>query len=200
MTWLKAYAWEHERFPWHQRVRIKPELAPLLVAGLARQFKVTAWAQNTLRRDGGHAYTSGKIEFCSRGVSLGVVFHEMAHVVNRQLYGGTGHTGTFRRALLKVYCETNRQEVKRLLLDVLSAHGQSLKRQRAESERAMRQAQRRAADKAFRKTREYKMQVLRERIKRLTSRQKRIATLLASAQRSLRAYERSVKAVQEVAA
>lgn len=205
MARLKAYAWEnaHPSFQWARRIRIVPALRRHVAFAVARAVGVKLLRVGLTKRGpcSGEAWLSEiNLSAPQYRLDLATIIHEVAHLVDHQkLGGGRGHTGTFKTALIKVYSEigVNRKEV-------LRAAQAELMRLRWLSHKLMRktvaQAQRQAEAAAYRKTRAFKMDRLRQRLARLDSRLKRLTTIRKSAARSLAAYERAERAAQEQAA
>lgn len=193
MAHLKVYEWERQTFPWAQRIEIIPKLREPVARLIARQQGIFLRGVQLTKLGGGHAWFNEiALPRPDYRCSLGIIMHEIAHCVDGQKYGGNGHRATFKRALIKVYCET-KQDAKHLLRNAKLQADERDREAKANLERLWAQSKRRADAAAYRKTREYKMDRLRERIKKLDTRMKRLATIRKSAERSLRAYERATK-------
>jgi|TARA_Y100000310_G_C20502750_1_gene724834 predicted SprT family Zn-dependent metalloprotease len=73
--------------------------AKLIVNKLRRHFKVPGYNYFTKTNGGGFASTSGGLTFSKRDISLGVINHEIAHLVALKRYGTLAHDKKFKRAL-----------------------------------------------------------------------------------------------------
>jgi hypothetical protein len=203
MAFLLAYAKEHRQFPEEQKIDIPYPERKFLPHIIAKRFGITniGVELNMRKPNSGRAQshilrTFIRLPKPSLPCCLGVIYHEIAHIVNDRKFHNHpnyhgGHLGTFRTALIKVYCEAKQ------FIGQARAEAQAMvAEERAELDKAsqayQKKIQQKKAIKAMRKTPEYKMQKLRERIKRLESRAKRISTLLSSARRSLAAYNRNL--------
>ena len=199
VTWIKAYADEHKAYPREQRIRLTPRLAELTTLALAKAFGLHVYVHMTARTVG--KCWGATIQLPASGCSLGLVLHELAHAYNRQKYGNGGHTGTFKNALSLLYHHS-----RPLFEKILKDSWVQLQKERFEAKEAaykqfyrlQKEAEKRAAAVAERKTPAYKVEKLRARIKRLESRSRRLATILKSAKRSLGIYERLASKKREV--
>lgn len=197
MAWLMAYGREHAKpeFAYAQKLMIVPSLRRFVAHEIARKVGVKLnGVQLTKRRSnsGWASYTWNTIALPieSKALNLGVIVHEVAHLLNHQKFGGSGHTGTFWKSLISVYIDT-KIDLKGILLRAKAKADEEAAGHRADAFRAMARAQARVAVKAKKSSRAYKMDALRKRIAKNESRIKRLSTLVKSAKRSLAAYERA---------
>lgn len=191
----KTYAWEKDTFRWHWRVRVKPEFRVLLTQAMAERFGIKGVSVRLTDRTWAHASVGFLHDLITlpnarNDCKLGMICHEVAHLVNWRLYKGRGHTGTFKRALIKVMIEA------KPMLPSLFAHVRSVLHSRAleterQAQRADREAQRLRATRDLRKTTTYRIGLRRAQIKRLETRIKRLQTATKRARRSLAALERA---------
>jgi hypothetical protein len=195
----KTYAWEKDQFRWHWRVEVKPEFRVLLTQAMAARFGIKSVNVRLTDRTWAHATVGFFADLITlpnhkNQCRLGMVCHEVAHLVNHRLYKGRGHTGTFKRALIKVMVEVKPMlpglfgEVKR----ALHARAQESERQ---SQRAARQAQRLQEVKKTRQSPAWRLQRAQERAKRLRTKIKRLNTMLKKAERQERALARRVSQI-----
>ena len=195
MAWIKAYDWEHKTWPWHQKVRIGTDLQAAVARGVAGLFGIRDLEVRFGGRSISRAYGTRSIRLAGGRdgtVPLGVILHEVAHLVNARLYGGDGHRGTFRKALIKVYCESQ-AGLSRVLRSAKAAADSERAAGERVAARAARDAQRRADRKAERGTTEHRADLAAKRVVRLERRIKRLTTMLKSARRSLAALDRSLE-------
>lgn len=199
---LAIYRWEWKEFAWAWGIEVKPQYRVPLTIRLAKHYGLTLLGRVRLVTRGRGFEHSGvgflgkqsAIDLPAWGYpcKLGLILHEIAHAYDHQKLDGRGHTGTFKRALIKVQVETRTMRVlPRMFAEIRAELAEQEARSRRRVELEARSAERRLAGKAFRKTRAHKMDQLRKRIKRLESKAKRTDTLLKSARRSLAAYERA---------
>jgi predicted SprT family Zn-dependent metalloprotease len=201
MALLKAYEWEREKFPQEREIWIPAEERIPLTQAIARHLGLPLGPVELRRRGGGgqyHHHNRGIwLAIPSKSLPLGTIYHELAHLLHHVRFNGSGHTGKFKNCLRLVYFNTRpkidalRQMVKNdIAFKELAQQGAAMVR----AEREQRAAQQRAERTAIRKQPEFKLQQIENRIKRLQSRAKRIATLIKSANRSAAAYRRVIAA------
>lgn len=201
MAYLHAYKWEHDTFPEEQKIEIPFPERKFLPNIIAKKFNIQNMSVvfNMRRANSGRAFTGTwhphiRLPKSSLPCCVGVIYHEIAHVLNDKDFKNaknyhSGHLGSFKTALIKVYAEARQflpvaraQAVQEALTWQQSVHKKALQ---------MATAIQRIHDlKAMRKTPEYKVDQLRKRIRKLETRAKRINTLLRSAKRSLASRER----------
>lgn len=191
MRMLKAYFDERAKYPRERKIMIRPEYRILLVEKLCKRFTIeNVRVDLKLRRPlSGRAWPSEyrpviALPAPRHNVSLGTVYHEIAHLFNYAKWKGTGHTGTFWEALHSVYA-FSKPELPRIFQEIRA----ELANRKIETSKALariqKQAERKQVTKELKKTSAYKIEHLQKRIKKLESRKKRIETLLKSARRSL---------------
>lgn len=191
----RCYAWEREKFPWHRGVSIRLKYRSLLTQKLARAFGIRGLTVTLNRRSWAFAHGSSWIELPGEGhrCSLGMICHEIAHLVNFQDHGGRGHTGTFKKTVIKVYVETR---VMRLLPPIFAEIRKELAEKRLKSEReaaAITRREQRVLDaRSLRKTPGWRLQHALDRVRRLETRIKRLTTMKKKAERQARTLERSM--------
>lgn len=185
----KTYEWEHRQFPWHWKVRIKPQFAAILTDKLARRFGVATRVELTNRSWGRYHHGIHLITLPSSGCSLGMICHEIAHAVNDRLYRGKGHTGTFKRALIKVMVEA-KPMLPAVFRELRATMASLAKDQQRLIDRAIRAEQQKKRAKEMKKTPAYRIEQRRRQVKKLETRIKRLQTALKRARRSLGALER----------
>ena len=209
MANLKAYAWEHNHYSDEQKIDIPYPERKFLPHIIAKNFNIhnLTLAFNMRKPNSGLAHTGSwhphiQLPKPSLPCSLGVIYHEIAHVVNDRHFKSAknyhkGHLGSFRTALIKVYAEARhfRADARSQAVCEVLAWRQERENQALKANRALEQ---KAKLKAMRKTPEYKIAQLKKRIKKLETRAKRINTLLKSAKRSLASRERHLAKRQPI--
>lgn len=189
----KCYAWEHDQFPWHWRVKVRPEFRVLLTKRLAARFGLPSVNVTLTSRTWAWAHGCSWIELpcASHSCSLGMICHEIAHLVNYRFYKGRGHTGTFKRALIKVMVEARTMGmIPAAMAEVRQELSLAAKKASQAASREARQAQRLREAKELRQSPAWRLQHAQERAKRLRTRIKRLQTLLKKAERQARGLER----------
>jgi len=88
---------------WKRKTDIKN--ANKIVKKLRRHFKVE-WEQDGMsayfiprQRKGTASIHTNRITLPAKDISLGIICHEIAHLVSRKRYGSTGHNKKFMKAL-----------------------------------------------------------------------------------------------------
>lgn len=199
----KCYAWEHEKFPWHYRIRIAPEHRWAVATELSKRFGIKDMRVQLDRRGGGEAFVmERRIRLPSHryGCSLGLILHEIAHVYDWIHYEGNGHRASFKKAMIKLSIETRMyRHLIPIYAKIRQERAEVMKRRVAQSERSQRviaaadrAAQRKIALKAEKKTPEYRLASAKARSKALATRIKRLVTAQRKADRQVRALERVV--------
>lgn len=202
MSYLQIYTWEHETFPWFQRIKIRPEYRHIIARKIAHHFKIICRYVELNTRGGGLAHgTTIQLPNVNKSCSLGLIIHELAHLYDYQVNENSGHQKTFKKVLIKLYCELNRELVKQICDHARETVIQEKLHLQKEAEKQMCLAQKKREQITFRRSRYYKIQMLQKRVKRLERRFKGIQTRLKTATRALNlqmrldAYE---KAKQEL--
>jgi hypothetical protein len=205
MAYLKVYSWEHNLYPEEQRTLIRAELRVPLAKALARRFGIrhlNVYQRN--RNGGGKAWGGSSIQlpFPHVDCSLGIIYHEIAHLVNFNIFQYTeknagrpwknGHEFTFKRAVIKVYVESRQMYIEKAMAEAEAEVVATNAKMHKDFERGRKKFERQEQAKARRQSPEHKIEQARLRIKRLESRIKRFQTLLKSARRSLGARERAM--------
>lgn len=112
---LKIYEWEHQQFRDLYDIRLLPHVQDQVVRALAKFFDVKINKLEFTTRYNGKAYCFlGIIQLPRKGCSVGLALHELSHLFDFQKFNHRGHTGTFRKSLIKLMCET-RFELPRVL-------------------------------------------------------------------------------------
>lgn len=198
MARLKVYQWEWTKFPIQQKTYIKPEYRIQLTQKLCKYFGIEDIEVNLCKRNGGGtAYGHYKINLPIRNkkCSIGLIYHEIAHAVNSKNDGMRGHTGTFKRNLIKVYIESKHQ-LKHIFAEIKKEQQLDQENYLKILMKEAKRSEQKTRIKEYKKSAEYRIDHLEKRIKRLESRKKRIETLLKSANRSKSALMRNKKEVQ----
>lgn len=195
MAWLKVYGVEHRQWPREQKININPKYRVRIAQKLCEKFGIKVpEVYETLRVANSGRATSWFIKL-PRPVyklSLGVIFHEVAHVYNAKVNNAHGHTGTFRRSLIKAYVDGKRL-LPQIVREIRAEHLEEEARNRKMMTRQLTLATKKVEAKAKRDTIEFKIQKLQERVKKLDRKIKNLTTRRASANRSLQAYLRQQK-------
>lgn len=190
----KTYAWEKATFPKLHKINIKPEFRIPLTRKIAAHFGVKNLEVSLNTSGGGWCRKT----FWGYQISLGrpsvwchlsTILHEIAHAYSHENEGSVGHSKKFKHNLIKINVEswsllpgifrTIRQE---LALENLAAE--------AKVQSEIRKAQKLTILKNFKKSYDYRIAHLKNRIKRLERKEKSIGTRLKSARRSLNTLER----------
>lgn len=187
MSWLKAYQKERDRWPYEHKIKLGPTMTRLVAEALAKHYQLLVRVELT-NRSNGHAW-SHAIRLPYKGASLGMVYHEIAHVYCHQKYQeNCGHTGKFWNALGIIYSQ-GKFLIKDILLkakaDTELESQAMVKAQQRMIAKAEKTADRKEAAKRLKATSEYKIAKVQAKIKKLESRAKRINTTLKSYRRSL---------------
>lgn len=115
---LKIYEWEREKFKWHWALEIKPEDRIELTLRLAKEFNLNigrhmvllstyGGARHAWKKINGAKYTTFiKLPISKYDCPLAMILHELAHAYDLKFFNHSGHTGTFKRALIKLNIET----------------------------------------------------------------------------------------------
>lgn len=112
---LKIYEWEHQQFKDLYDIRLLPQVQDKVVRALAKVFGVAINKLEFCTRYNGKAYTyKGIIQLPRIGCSVGLALHEIAHLYDWQKFNHRGHTGTFKKSLIKLMCES-RYELPKVL-------------------------------------------------------------------------------------
>lgn len=187
MAYLKAYRTENLRWPNEQRIKLNSVMTRLVTEALIKHYQLRANLEMT-NRSSGHAWNY-LIVLPARGCSLGMIYHEIAHVYCYQKYGGNGgHTGKFWNALGVIYSQG-----KFLIKDILLGSKRKADQERQEMiaaqqrviAKTMKSIERKEYAKVLKATSEYKIAKVQAKIKKLESRMKRMTTTLKSYRRSL---------------
>lgn len=101
---LKCYHtdWEENKSAWKRKTQQKD--ADKIVKKLRRHFNVR-WDDGKVsalyieRRKGTASKTNNRITLPKKDISLGIINHEIAHLVARKRYASKGHDKKFMRAL-----------------------------------------------------------------------------------------------------
>lgn len=198
---LAIYRWEWSKFPWAWAVEVQPQYRVMLAQELTEHFVGFRPRVDLSTMGRGLAHGGMAISLPRSGVKcpLGLVLHEVAHLA-AHAKGSRGHDGTFKAQLIRVHVETR---VMKLLPPIMERVRATLASNRRAYDRVVlresAKAFRKAQVSAHRKTRGYKMELLRARVARLTTKSKRLATLLKKAHRSLAAMERFERVAQATA-
>lgn len=190
---LAIYRWEREKFPWAHRVQVLPKYRIGIAQALLKQFADTRARVELSTRGNGRAWGTSLIALPGYAYpcNLALIIHEVAHI-RAACLGSKGHDAIFKKALIKVHVETRTMRLlPKMFAEIRKELAEQENRTRKDTERLARHLDRKLAQKALRKTRAYKMERLRERVKRLEAKAKRTDTALKSARRSLAAYERA---------
>ena len=189
---LAIYRWEWAKFPWAWAVKVRPEFRVMLTQELAEHFCEFRPVVRLSTRNHGLAFGGMEVALpqAKYTCKLGLIMHEVAHLL-AHAKGSKGHDAAFKAALIRVHVEAR---VMKLLPAIFERIRATIKAQRRGYDRAVLRESARAFKRAklaeHRRSRGYKMDLLRARIKRLESKKKRLETGLKSAKRSLAAYER----------
>lgn len=192
MTWLKAYDTEHQKYPWAQRIQLSTRFAELTTEKVLTMLGLKRTRVDMINRSWGRG-SMHQITLPSKGCSLGMVLHEVAHAYNQSRWGGRGHTGTFKDALGNVYsfAKINRKEI---LLSVKAQidKEQIESKQNAEkvASREIAQAERKQNLRQIRESRGYRIAKAEAKIVKLEAKAKRLQTRIKTARRSLSALRR----------
>jgi predicted SprT family Zn-dependent metalloprotease len=205
MARLEIYNWERDSFPAEREISIPYPERIFLPRIIAKKFNLPdIGVECDLNNSGGKAYTSTyrlyiRLPKAGHWCCLGTIYHEVAHILNYEKFKGRGHRGTFKKALIKVYCEA------RQFIDKARAEAQTMvDRMNVEVEKKI-ESQKKHEDrasklKAIRQTPAYKIEQLKKKIKKLETKSKRIKTAISKAQRSLakRMWHQAKKATAPV--
>jgi len=197
MAHLLVYRWEHDKFPKEQKINIPYPERKFLPHILAKKFNlhnisVAFVFRKANKGDATSSTWSARIRLPKLDVpcSLGVIYHELAHVLNTQKFKDDkdyhpGHKGSFKRALIKVYIDSDRLYI----TDARAEAEQAIATWRAEREakeiKAQKILDRKAKLKEMRRTLEYRVDQTRKRVKSLEMRVKRLQTALKKAKHVL---------------
>lgn len=196
MSAYETYKWERETFPNQHQIMIQPQYRIALTAKLASAFKIRG--VDTLLRCGSERGWCRKtfwgwqivLPRYNEKCSLATIIHELSHAFadqNEKI--SAHHSKKFKTALIKLIVES-----KKMLPSIFREirHEQELEKLKLESvmQKEIIKAKKSVVIKEFKKSREYRIVKLKERIKRLERKQKSIGTRLKSAKRSLGMLER----------
>lgn len=201
MARLKAYAWEKEKWPTEAKINIQQEYRERLTLKLCKYFEISNVHVALVTRGGGTAnYTSRRIRLpnWSHQCPLSLILHEISHLLDYMRNQHRGHTGTFRTTLIKVYVEY-KAVIKKIFEEIRAEDNQQREEREKEVLRAERKEESVLKQQKFRKSDEFKIKILQTRIKKLTSRKKRIETIMKKATRQLtRLQKKAVTSSMEV--
>ena len=193
------YMWEQSRFPSNYGERVEPDVAVALTKKFAHAFEVyrdngyfkDAITVNLNNRSWGRAYPQrGRIDLPAGGCSLGMILHEVAHLLNWKLHQGRGHTKTFKHVMIK--CQVEGSHMYGKFLDEIEAEKKlNQEKFQKQMEKVTAQSIKKAEKKSYQKTRAYRIEKTVKRIARLERKAKGIATRLKGAKRSLSALQRA---------
>jgi len=199
MKHLHVYDWEREKFPWHQRVDIKPEFRVGLTAALAKAFGLRGIYASLETNGSGRAFVHRGLIVLPKSkyrCSLAMVVHEVAHHYDYKVYGGSGHRASFKKSLIKLFVEVRAYRMLPPIFAALRAE-QAASKARAQKACAVAVARATRLDERRREARSPagKLKRAQERAKRLRTRIKRLTTALKKAERQARALERRLAPV-----
>ena len=104
---LKMYMNEHLDYPeFQEKIYATPKEAEKYLKKLKRHFKLPNLEWEFSKNSGGsaHRYWWGyKIKLPKTDITLGLICHEIAHVIAFHKYDTMGHTKKFYRQLKRVY-------------------------------------------------------------------------------------------------
>jgi len=98
---LKTYLDEWKAYPDLGKRTVCKVDAKKIFKKIKRHFKINAYVNFSPRMKDGYAFRNGKI-LIGTHPSLVIIAHELAHVLEYQKYGSTGHTKRFKKVMLKI--------------------------------------------------------------------------------------------------
>lgn len=192
MAWLMAYEWERNKFSDERNIEILPQYRIPITKAILKHYGLNSQVALTTKGGGLASYRWNQISLGRPGYPccLGTIYHEVAHMMNKSEHDERGHTGTFKKCLIKVYIE-----MKYELPRILERINREMETERAKSikvvEKVIAVAEKKADAKAYRKTRAYKIEKRVRQIAKLEKKLKTISTRLKSAKRSLASLQRA---------
>jgi hypothetical protein len=189
MAAFKTYRWEKQTFQWHYRINILEKYRKPLTFALATHFgiRLREVQLRCKRAESGKCFQDWQMIRLPRPelkCSLGIIIHELAHLYDYQVYQHTGHQGSFRKSVIKLYVESKGIMTK--TLDKVRAEIQNEEKlSHRITQKVIKKNERSLLKKQLRKTPQHKIERLRKRIKKLETRLKRTQTLLKKAKKTL---------------